>query len=240
MFGKSSGGYGALIMGMRHADLFGAIACHSGDMDFDLCYRPDFPKAASAIDRAGGLEAWFRAFESQEKKERRRLSTLINIVAMAACYSPGAAAPLGLDLPFDLYTCALREDVWAAGWPGTRAHGSRYTDALRSLRLLFIDCGVRDEYNLQYGARLLTAVLREHDIAYEYEEFDDDHRNIAYRYDVSLPRLAAACTAKRSGRAGGLTQERGPGAGRKPSELQGRARFAIGGGPAPRRSCGRP
>src|SRR5205807_6310336 len=29
VFGKSSGGYGALIMGLRHADLFSALACHS-------------------------------------------------------------------------------------------------------------------------------------------------------------------------------------------------------------------
>jgi hypothetical protein len=27
-------------------------------------------------------------------------------------------------------------------------------------------------------------------ILHEYEEFDDDHTNIAYRYNVSLPKLA--------------------------------------------------
>jgi S-formylglutathione hydrolase FrmB len=192
VFGKSSGGYGALIMAMRHADLFSAIACHSGDSYFDLCYRPDFPGAALAIAGAGGLQAWFQAFESREKKSGADHAAL-NIVAMAACYSPAAGAPLGLDLPFDLYTCALREDVWARwlAWDPVRMV-PRYTDALGSLRLLFIDCGARDEFNLQFGARLLTAVLREHDIAYDYEEFDDDHRSISYRYDISLPRLAAA------------------------------------------------
>ena len=30
-------------MGMRHADLFGAIACHSGDSAFELCFQSDFP-----------------------------------------------------------------------------------------------------------------------------------------------------------------------------------------------------
>jgi S-formylglutathione hydrolase FrmB len=53
VFGKSSGGYESLIMGMRHADLFGAIACHSGDSAFDLCFQPDFPKTANAINAAG-------------------------------------------------------------------------------------------------------------------------------------------------------------------------------------------
>ena len=42
--GKSSGGYGALVLGMRHADVFGAVACHSGDMCFDYCYRGDLPR----------------------------------------------------------------------------------------------------------------------------------------------------------------------------------------------------
>jgi len=35
VMGKSSGGYGALVFGMRHAATFGAIACHSGDIEFE-------------------------------------------------------------------------------------------------------------------------------------------------------------------------------------------------------------
>lgn len=192
VFGKSSGGYGALIMGMRHADLFGAIACHSGDTAFDLCFLPDFPKVANAIDKAGGVESWLQGFEAKPKKESSDTHVLM-IIAMAACYSPNPAAPLGFDLPFEPYTCALREDVWARwlAWDPVEMVG-RYADALRSLRLLFIDCGTRDEYNLHFGARRLVQRLREHGIAHEYEEFDDGHRDISYRYDVSLPKLAAA------------------------------------------------
>ena len=48
IFGISSGGYGALVMGMRHPDRFGAVACQSGDMAFELCYGTDFPAAATA------------------------------------------------------------------------------------------------------------------------------------------------------------------------------------------------
>src|SRR5579862_5020776 len=50
VFGKSSGGYGSMILGMRHPDVFGALACHSGDMAFDLCYAGDFPKFCNAIN----------------------------------------------------------------------------------------------------------------------------------------------------------------------------------------------
>jgi len=49
--GKSSGGYGAIVQAMHHPDTFGAIACHSGDMYFDYCYKPDFVKFINAAAR---------------------------------------------------------------------------------------------------------------------------------------------------------------------------------------------
>ena len=192
VFGKSSGGYGALIMGMRHADLFGAVACHSGDTAFDICYTQDFPKTASAIAAAGGMEQWLRAFEARPKKSRADIDVLM-IVAMAACYSPDPQAPLGIALPFDLDTCEIREDIWARwrAWDPVEMV-ERHAGALRSLRLLFIDCGTRDEFNLHFGARRLVQRLRAQGIAYEHQEFDDGHMDIDYRYDVSLPKLASA------------------------------------------------
>src|SRR6185437_14228988 len=48
VFGKSSGGYGSMILGMRHPETFGALACHSGDMFFELCYAPIFRRCATA------------------------------------------------------------------------------------------------------------------------------------------------------------------------------------------------
>jgi len=192
VFGKSSGGYGALLLGMRHAELFGAVACHSGDMAFDLCYRPDFPKAANAIDQAGGLETWLQNFEAKVKQLRADIEVM-NIVAMAACYSPDPVEPLGIALPFDLETCELREDIWSRwlAWDPVRIV-EQHAGALRSLQLLFVDCGTRDEFNLHFGARQLVQRLRIYDIVHEYEEFDDGHMDISYRYDVSLPRLAQA------------------------------------------------
>jgi len=43
VFGKSSGGYGAITHALRHSDIWAAAACHSGDMGFELCYLPDMP-----------------------------------------------------------------------------------------------------------------------------------------------------------------------------------------------------
>ena len=43
VLGKSSGGFGALSLGLRRTDRFAALAAHSGDAGFELCYLPDFP-----------------------------------------------------------------------------------------------------------------------------------------------------------------------------------------------------
>jgi enterochelin esterase-like enzyme len=189
VFGKSSGGYGAFMLAMRHPDIFSAFACHSGDMVFELCYGPDFPKAANAFSAAGGVEEWWKQFQAKENKSQQDFDA-INVLAMAACYSPNPSAPLGIDLPFDLHLCERREEVWAR-WLACDPYElvPMYTQALRAMRLAFIDCGNRDEFNLHYSARRMRIRLNELGIAHEYQEFDAGHFNIDYRYDISLPKL---------------------------------------------------
>src|ERR671926_1358644 len=47
--GKSSGGYGAMVVPMLRPDVFGALATHAGDALFELCYLPDFAPAVRAL-----------------------------------------------------------------------------------------------------------------------------------------------------------------------------------------------
>ena len=194
--GKSSGGYGAMMLGMRHPDVFGAIVCHSGDMEFDYCYRGDVPKALTHLQNAGGIAAWMQRFESKLQKSHDDFLTL-NMLGMAASYSPNPQAkPFGFDFPADLETGAWREEVWRR-WlelDPLRAI-ERHAEALRGMRLLYLDCGTRDEFSLQHGARLLVRRLRELGIPHHHEEFEDAHMNVSYRYEVSLPRLAKALGA---------------------------------------------
>jgi enterochelin esterase family protein len=190
--GKSSGGFGALRLGMRHPDLFGALACHSGDMLFEYCYRVDFPKACSVLQAAGGLKRFLEAFEAKPQKGKDDLLTL-NIVGMAACYSPDPTAELGVALPFDLATGLPRDDVfarWLAFDPLRLLPA--HADALRRLRLLYLDCGTQDEFHLHHAARAFVAELKRLDIPHRYEEYVDGHMNVSYRYDQSLPALARA------------------------------------------------
>jgi S-formylglutathione hydrolase FrmB len=79
---------------------------------------------------------------------------------------------------------------WQANDPVRMVEDLPIQQTLRSLKLLYFDCGSRDQYQLHFGARLLARTLTQVGIPHDYEEFDDDHTTIAYRYNVSLPKLA--------------------------------------------------
>lgn len=193
--GKSSGGFGALTLGMKRPDVFGAIASHSGDTYFEYCYRVDMPQACSVLQSAGGPKAFLEAFDAKPQKGKDDFLAY-NIFGMAAAYSPDPAAELGVSLPFDLATGEFREDVWKR-WlafdPLALVEG--HVEALRSLRLLYLDCGSRDEFHLHHGTRMLARRLAALGVPHEHLEYDDGHMNVSYRYDVSLPRMASAIGA---------------------------------------------
>ena len=181
VMGKSSGGYGALIMGLRHADLFGLVCSTSGDAYFEYCYLPDMPKAFRAIK--GDTKGFMDKFWEVEKKGKHDFPG-VNIVGMSACYSPKGTH---FDLPFDLQTGELREDVWKRWIEHDPVRlADKFVRNLKSLRLLYLDAGTRDEFALDIGARVLSQRLKKNDVPHIYEEFDDGHFNISYRYDRSL------------------------------------------------------
>jgi hypothetical protein len=74
VFGKSSGGYGAITHALRHSDIWSAAACHSGDMGFELCYLPDMPAVLRALAGAeNSIEPWWQPAGSSQKAPGRFL-----------------------------------------------------------------------------------------------------------------------------------------------------------------------
>jgi len=190
VFGKSSGGYGAIIHGMRYAEHWGAIACHSGDMYFDFCYGHDIPRTLDTLAAYGhDPKKFLRAFYGKKKMSHQD-GHAIMFLAMAAFYDPDPRAPLGFHLPVDLVTGeldAVRWKRWLRHDPIHIVEKKPARQRLRKLKGIFIDCGSRDQYYLHYGARILHRRLEAHGIKHHYEEFEDNHSSIDYRMDVSLP-----------------------------------------------------
>jgi enterochelin esterase-like enzyme len=192
IMGKSSGGYGALVQGMHHPEVFGAVACHSGDMYFEFCYLGDIASLHANLTSYGGWEKLRDTLAKIRPKDTRFYKT-VGTLAYGMAYAPNPAAPDGFDMPIDLTTGALNEAVWArwlAHDPVRKLDNPAYAEALRQLKLLYLDCGERDEFNLQVGSRVLARKLAALGIRYHYEEFPDGHFDIHYRYDTSLPMIS--------------------------------------------------
>ena len=185
VMGKSSGGYGALIMAMRHADKFGLACSTSGDAYFEFCYFPGFAKGFHSIK--GDPQALIEKFWREDARKSKDDFAALNTIGMSACYSPNENSELGFDLPFDLETGEIRADVWQKWLAHDPVRSvEKSVENLKSLKLLFIDAGTRDEFHLDLGAKILCRKLEEFEIPFIHEEFDDGHFNIGYRQNRSL------------------------------------------------------
>ncbi len=193
VIGRSSGGFGALRLGIERADVFSVIASHAGDSAFDLSILPLLPACATTLDRAGGVTAFLETFFKREDHHAADFETIM-MLALAAAYAPDISAPWPhLRLPFDLKTAELDREVWSH-W---QAHDpvsilDARPEALKNARLVFLDAGNRDEYGLHFGARRMLARLRARGANVVYEEFDGTHRGTGYRYARSLTLICEA------------------------------------------------
>lgn len=216
-FGKSSGGYGAMVHGMKYSRYWGAIANHSGDAYFDFVYRCDWPNSLNefakhrlrqrkegrinvvreqeALEEGfddGRVRRFLNAIWKKEKLSNAEVHSLMNL-AMAATYDPDPEAPNGFRLPFNLET----GEIIPARWRRWLKHDpvnlvTRYAKNLKTLRGIFIDCGWRDQYQIHFGARILSKRLTQAGVEHRYEEFAGTHSGIDYRMNKSIPFLYRA------------------------------------------------
>jgi S-formylglutathione hydrolase FrmB len=195
--GKSSGGYGAMVVPMLRPDVFGGLATHAGDALFECCYLPEFGKCVRHL-RAhydGSFDRFWEDFRSRTAFTKEGDDDLLNAWCMAACYS---ADPDGtVHLPFDPATGRLADEVWQR-WLAVdpvRMVAS-HADAVRSLRAIYIDAGTRDEWFLDLGAeayRRELAAVGVTDVVFEL--FDATHMDIEYRYPIAIRYLAERLSA---------------------------------------------
>ena len=187
LHGHSSGGFGACVNAMLRPDLFAGFASHAGDALFEDCYQHEFTEVARSLRDSydGSYERFWEDFRSRQALAKKTDHTLVNTYAMAAAYSDG-------ELPFDLETGELRDDVWERwlAWDPVRmAREPRYADALRGMRAIWIGAGKRDEFNLDLGAvafhrAVLTAGADED--AVHFELHDGNHFDASWTVAAGL------------------------------------------------------
>jgi len=197
--GKSSGGYGSVILAMKNPEVFGIMCSTAGDMAFEYCYLPDFPKFISDIEHYGKGHKAISAFIKNEinynQPKPKYFMNIMNVIGMSSCYSPNLKNQkiLGynFDLPFDINTGELNEKIFAKWLKHDPVRLiNKYHKNLKKLKLIYLDAGIKDEFNLHIGARIFCDKLKKYKIKFVHEEFNDGHMNIQYRYDRTFEMIS--------------------------------------------------
>ena len=195
--GKSSGGYGAMVVPMLRPDLWGGLATHAGDALFETCYLPEFRESARVLrdEYDGSFENFWKDFRSRPAMSKDSDGHLLNDWCMAACYSTDPDGTVRL--PFDSATGELIPEVWDR-WlqlDPVRMVAS-HADDLRSMRAIYIDAGKKDQWFLDLGAEAFRRELEKIGVTdVLFELFDATHMGIEYRYPLSLKYLAERLSA---------------------------------------------
>ena len=193
--GKSSGGYGAMVVAMKRSDVFNALASHAGDALFESCYAADFRDAVRDLrdNFDGSPEIFWQRVEAAERFSFDEFGKFFEIYGYAVCYTPDPDRPGEALLPFDIETGRLIDDVWAKWlkWDPVRMVPN-HVDDLRKMKLIYLDAGRSDEWYLDLGAQAVSRELIKLDIEHTIELFKGKHGGIQYRYPKAIKALAEA------------------------------------------------
>jgi len=201
VLGQSSGGFGALHLGIEYPKVFEAVGSSAGDSAFEYCYMHDFPQAFREFRKAGGPDRWMERLFSDPSTLKGPLDSsgaALNVLAMASCYSP-CVEPLGsFELPFDPATGMIVPEVWAR-WlafdPIRRLSDDRVRGALKGMRSVHLTGSDADEWYLDVGARMFAAEAERLGVPVHHEEFVGNHFSRNPRFIALYSRMVRALTA---------------------------------------------
>lgn len=195
--GKSSGGYGAMVVPMLRPDVFGGLATHAGDALFEASYLPAFPSVVRTLrDKFdGSYDLFWERFRAAERFDWDEFGPPFETYGYALCYTPDESNPGKARLPFDVRTGRLDDEVWQRWleWDPVRMVPG-HLDALAGMKRIYIDAGKSDEYHLDLGAQAFAAELDKAGIDYTLDLFEGKHGGLQYRYPEAIKELAEALT----------------------------------------------
>jgi S-formylglutathione hydrolase FrmB len=193
--GKSSGGYGAMVVPMLRPDVFGALASHAGDALFESSMIPEFPLAARQLRDAfdGSWEKFFEEVERADRFDMGRFMVPFEYYGYAMSYTPDPDRPRRALMPFEIPTGRLVDDVWERWLEHDPVRmAPRHADALRSMRRIYLDAGKSDEWYLDLGAMAFAEELDKLGVAHTLELFEGKHGGLTYRYPGAIRELVLA------------------------------------------------
>ncbi len=168
--GHCMGGYAAVYLTMRHPDVFGAVASHSGTL-FTAGLLPDM-QPIIAGENPEGLTL------TGPDPAKPWTSTLY---LFSAAFSPNLDnPPFYVDIPFD-ENVQIREEVaqkWAAY--DLLQILPDHVSALADLRGIYLDAGDKDELGEQLIAQAFSEALSAAGVDHKVEIFDGAHMDKLY------------------------------------------------------------
>ncbi|WP_062135188.1 alpha/beta hydrolase [Demequina aestuarii] len=198
--GHSMGGYGALTIGMRHADVFGsvlvmapAVAGEDGLGDLALLgSASDAPPVLLAMEALEGLEG--EALLSALSASAARFA-----LSYGTAFAPSPEPPY-FQYPYSLVDGeVVRDDTvweqWEAGIGDIDVDIAQHREALLSLETLGLDCGSNDEFTwIVEGCDFIDAELTAQGVPHTYTVHDGTHTSLFRERmtDAVLPFFAEA------------------------------------------------
>jgi S-formylglutathione hydrolase len=170
VLGHSMGAHGAIRLGLSYPKIFSCIGGMAGDYDME-----DYINTYMVIwASASTIENWSQ-FSNSNWQAREA-------IAWSAAFVPNPSnPPFYCDFTFvytktepkeivknqEVYDKILKHDILK--------NLDSYLDALLSMRAIYIDCGVNDEYGLIRHARKFHDKLQNYVIEHTYKEFAGGH-----------------------------------------------------------------
>jgi hypothetical protein len=191
--GHSMGGYGSVMLGMKHPEIFSAVYALSPCC---MAIEADMSEANTAWHTVLALTS-----KDQLSTPPRSLPQFFHraLIALSAAFSPNPnRAPFYVDFPFEskpgtcnpsaegkLLTdtpCVQKNEAvyakWRSNFPVYVAEANK--ENLRKLRGIFLDYGENEEFqHIRVGVKLLSTTFSELNIAHQFEVYaDGDHGSL--------------------------------------------------------------
>ncbi|HEX8164145.1 MAG TPA: alpha/beta fold hydrolase [Pyrinomonadaceae bacterium] len=175
--GHSMGGYGAVVLGMKHPEVFSVLYALS-----PCCLGLEEDLSETNPAWAGLLRLTSREQVPKEPKSSEDFYT-IAFVALSAAFSPNPErAPFYADMPFQERDGRIRKNEavyakWQSKMPLYMVE--QYKQNLLSLRGIFLDYGQKEGYpHIRATVPLFSRALAERQIPHVFEIYEGgDHRN---------------------------------------------------------------